>query len=320
MKPILIFLAGLCFFTLSQAQTIQKDKSAANSAVVSIKQTDSLNLEIEKKEIQLNQKLQDATQTINYLNSVIGSFGQILTILGIFIAVVALALPIIMYQFGIKPSQRALKELESNIDSRLSAYLKETRNKTINQALDDMEHGNLEKKNQAIAYLSITHPEGLSDQQRFKIYSLLVKGSDLPAVRTNLGFILGTTKNEYADLIFKNQVMLKDPVLKAMAYMYYSKTGFLNYRETIAELINSAEKPIEKFVTLITMLGQHSHQDVLTLINDEKLLDLIALSEMDNVMQHAIFVLEHQKLTKEQIEQSYLQQKSDQIASGNSIL
>jgi hypothetical protein len=138
------------------------------SSSIGISKIDSLKNHIDEQKNIIN----NASNTISYLNSIINSYSVTFSILTIFIAIIALALPIMTYQFGIKPSQKALKELESNMDARLIKYLKEKRNKDIADALANISGGNNERKSQALSYLSITSHEGFTDNQIFQIFQI----------------------------------------------------------------------------------------------------------------------------------------------------
>lgn len=277
-----VVIIFICWLPLSaQTPVVTSPQLNGNIKISSdnnSKKIDSIKKDIIKREENLSQKLIDASNTIDYLNSLVNSFGQIFTILGIFIGIITLALPIIMYQFGIKPSQRALKDLELNIDTRLSTYLKTVREKEIDTAIENIKSGSTEKKNQAITYLSLTHHEGLTDQQFFRIYNILNNNLSQTNIKSQLAFILTTNKNEYAELLFGSEELRKDPTIKYMGYLYFSKTGFTNHRKSLADVINSSENPGLELNTFVTSLSQYSYTDTIEFFNDKELIDLIEAS------------------------------------------
>ena len=261
----------------------------------------------------LENRLDDASKTIEYLNSIVNSFGQIFTVLGIFIGVIALALPVVMYQFGIKPSQRALKELELNIDSRLEKYLKNARDKEIDNAIANIDAGSDEKKNQAISYLTLTNHEGLTDQQLFKIYSILNKNRSQTNIKSQLAFILSATKNEFAEALFTKDEMTTDPIINQMGYLYFIKTGFENHRTTISNVITSAGNSLQEFNTFIINLAQYSSEYVIALFNDQELIDSInsiLTTEMKDSLPH---ILDSVNISDEVFKGTYLFSKLENI-------
>jgi len=86
---------------------------------------------------------------------------------------IAIGLPIITYQFGVKPSQNALKELETNLDNKVAAYLEKTRNEQVKKSIEHLKGDNNDLKGQAISFLSLTQHEGFSDEQMFEFFRLL---------------------------------------------------------------------------------------------------------------------------------------------------
>ncbi len=280
MKLLFFFLITITCWLPSTARTPIKAVSTINkNSKLTIedisKKSDSVNKDLEKHEEVLSEKMSDASKTIDYLNSLVNSFSQIFTILGIFIGIITLASPIIIYQFGIKPSQRILKELELNFDTRLSTYLKTAREKEIDAAIENIKTGNTEKKNQAMAYLSLTHHEGLTDQQLFRIYNILKNNISQTNIKSQLAFVLTTNKNEYAESLFDSEESRKDPTIKFMGYLYFAKTGYTNYRSSLAGVINSSENPSSELNTFVSTLSQYSHTDLVDLFNDKVLTDLI---------------------------------------------
>jgi len=244
--------------------------------------TEKQNYENRKRDI-LKDNLEESSNTISYLNSVIGTYGIILTVLGLFIAVIALIVPFLTYQFAVKPSREALKDLEKNFDSRLEQYLWDNRNKQINKAIDNIRIGNAEEKSQAISFLTFTNSEGLTDEQLFQIYNILRKNQSDYSIKSQLSFILSSKRTDYATELFNSSQIIKDPVIKQMAMLYFAKTGFKNNYEGLIHIIGDKANQEINFNSFIGTLHEYNSADVIDAINDIKLIDLLSKQTLRNL-------------------------------------
>lgn len=224
-------------------------------------------------EINIDAKLNDASKTIEYLNSLSSSFGSLFTILGIFIAIISIIIPILTYFFGIQPYKKTLEDLEKNIDKRLENYIKETRDKSISKSLKNILEGNSESKNLALSFLTFTQPEGFSENQFFQIYSIVKKLNNDYQVKSQLAFILSNAKTDYSKELFNSEEVINDPVIKQMAYMYYGKIGFKENYHGIEKILSASDDQATELKTLIYYIGQYSNSEIALFINDIKIID-----------------------------------------------
>lgn len=311
MKQILFsFLLFWCIST-SYSQDKQLEYEIERSKVTKAVEKwdakmDSFFVAVKEQEIRLDQRVSDSSRTIEYLNSLINAFGQIFTILGIFIAIIALALPIITYQFGIKPSQKALKDLEANMDSRLENYLKNARNKEIENALKNIREGSAEFKSQAISFLALTQHEGFSENQMFQIYSILNKNWNEHSVKSQLAFILSTRRNDYADELFNGDDIMQDPVIKQMAYLYFAKTGFQNNLSGIIKILNGSQNQLQEFSTLAFNLMQYSSADVIRLFDNETIISSLEVATLQKMNTEFTSTLKSLNVDTSAFEKTYL--------------
>lgn len=310
---LLIFALFCCLplVLFSQSSTESKNRIQLEQKKLDLKiqEIDSLSREIDRKEVLLDKKVQDSSKTIDFLNSLVGSFGQIFTVLGIFIGIIALALPIVTYQFGIKPSQRALKELEANIDNRLSNYLSNTRNREIEKAISFVKDGTTEEKSKAMAYLSLTYHEGFSDSQLFKIFSVLNKNIGSLSIKSQLSFLLSSQKNDYADILFTKDSMLADSILNQMGYLYFTKTGYKNYLKTIGELINESGNPFAELQSFFFNLSQYSSHDLIEAFDNVPFLDSLNKIDYPNIKDSITNSLLDLNITQELFSNTYFYRK-----------
>lgn len=313
MKYLLLVLF-LSFFICGFGQ--KKANLANDSTKLALKnelrKMDSVSKVIKQKEAILDKKLNDASQTIGYLDSLINSFGQIFTILGIYIGLISLIAPILVYQFGIKPSQRALKDLETNFDKRLADYLRNTRNSEIDKAIDNIQNGTVEKLHQALSFLSLTQHEGFSDVQLYRIFSTLKKAADLNT-RSQLAFILSTIRNEYAETFFSVETMTADPVLKQMGYLYFAKTGFAHHVNKLKDIFNLSAPNTQEYLYFLSHLAQYSFNHTIDYFNDENLIDNLHPSILSDIKINIPTYLTSLSIPEQKYQETYLFRKLQSI-------
>jgi hypothetical protein len=303
MKYILTFLIILSFgvFNQTYAQTsknnlkLEKVKKELNNTIFELNlRVDSLNANNTHSISVLNAKIDDlnskseiqkedftksinnASTTIEYLNSVVSSFEIIFAILGIFIAILTLIIPFATYQYAVKPSQDALKDLESNFDSRLKTYLEDNRNRQIENALSNIQGESSELKHQGISFLTYIQNEGLSDDQLFQIYNILKMNLSDNSIKGQLAFILTTRKTIYSNELFNSIENLNDPVLKQMAIIYFAKTDYKENYNGITRILKKSETQLVDFHSLILNFNQYSIEDVKDFLNDSKIIGLLS--------------------------------------------
>ncbi|WP_461633771.1 hypothetical protein [Labilibaculum euxinus] len=236
---------------------------------------------LQQKQIEIKQK--NASGTIEYLSTSVGTFGVIFTVLTCLIAIVTLGLPVLTYQFGIKPSRIALKELEINMDSRLEEYLRNTRNKQIGKAIENLLGENAELKNQGLSFLSLTHHEGFSDEQMFKIYKVFKKYINEQTTKNQLAFVLSSRKNDYADELFTDKQQLEDDVVKTNALMYFAKVGVSENMNGIKALLTNSDDQLRDYFALLAFVNMYSTGDLSNVINSPDIISYLKNETLQNL-------------------------------------
>lgn len=219
--------------------------------------------------------MDEAANTISYLNSVTSTFSNIITFLGILIGIIALVVPFATYQYAVKPSKEALRDLEKYFDNRLEQYLWDNRNKQIDNAILKIKDGSPEEQNQAISYLTFTQSEGLTDAQLFQIYNIIKKNNFAINIKSQLLFILSSRKTDYASELFNSKAINEDPVIKQMAIIYFAKTGYKNNYDGIIHFLSSNENQEITFNTLIGNLNHYNTSEINDVFNDSKIIDTL---------------------------------------------
>ncbi len=314
-KILLFLLISISYnsYAFCQVQNTQyyiKLQHAQTAVSTLNNKVDSLNNKIKYLEIDLNRRINDSSKTIEYLNSLSNAFGPLFTILAIFIGIITLVLPILTYLFAIRPSQRALKELEQNIDNRLATYLKDSRNKSIDSAIKNLSTGNAEEKSQAISYLNYTHPEGLLKTQLFELFRILKK-NPVGTIKYQLAFILSSRKNEYADEYFAGDQLYDDYSVKTAAFSYFSKIGFSYYKDSICKILSNSPNQQWDIQVLLSSLYQNRNDDIPHFLNSKEIVDTLNENTLIFVKQSFGDLIKQFKIEQRDFENSYLFEKAN---------
>ncbi|RDK82785.1 hypothetical protein [Marinirhabdus gelatinilytica] len=268
---------NLLSLTSNYVQRVDSMASATNKV-------DSLRTELIKLQAENNSEIiKQASTTIEYQSELISSFGTIYTILTILIAIIAVGLPIVVYQFGIKPSKDALKQLENNLDEKVAIYLSKNRSQQIAKSIKDLGEDDAELKAQAISFLSLTLHEGFTDQEMFEFNRLIKSGKLSDSHLGSIAYLLGSRVNEYANDIFSDAKYLKNNNLKVQAFQYISKIGLDNFMEPVLELFKKTDNQYGEFINLLTFVNINSKSEALKVFNNKELIDILSDETLKNI-------------------------------------
>lgn len=262
-----------------------------------------------EKEESLLKNLDDSSNLIEYLNSIVSTYEVLFAILGIFIALVTLILPFATYQYAVKPSKEAIKDLEKDFDSKLSSYLENLRNKQIDDALDKINNENPEERSRAVSFLTYIQNEGLNDVQMFKIYQLIKHDNYDNSVKGQLAFILATRKTDFADELFNSDLIINDVAIRQMAQLYFAKTDFRKNMTGIKLMLSDEETQMVSFNTLLIYLNQHSSNDINDFINTSEIIDLLTDDTLRSLKVSMQSIINSLNNTDVQFESSVLDEK-----------
>ncbi len=308
-------------FVYGQKQTNQSDSLVINKKFVELfdsihilqSQLQELKNKQEWKNEILNQRLEQASETISSQSSLLSGFGILYTIITIVIALIGVALPILTYQFGIRPSKEALKEFKINADNIIKSYLKETRQKQISQSIEDLKGDNTEKQAQAISFLAVTQHEGFNDQELFEFYRLIKSGKVNSQFTNTIAYLLSSKTNQYADEIFSDTELLKLDAIKHSAFQYFIKAGVKNYIQPLKKFLENNENQRNDFFMLLALSGDESSQIVI--LNSNELVDTLTSETLKNLNRTMTNLLQTMKLPNGKYTTTYFYRK---IESTNS--
>lgn len=228
----------------------------------------------------LEERIMQASDTIANQNALLTGFGILYNIITVTIALIAIALPILTYQFGIKPSQNALKEFEKNIDKKILDFLNRKRDEQIEEAIENLKSQNRELQSNAILFLSFSQYQKFSDQQLFKIFKLLNSGELDSADEGAIAYSVSNQQNEYATEYFTKAVEKVNPTIKYAAIRYFAITDIKNYLPVLKKIIADASKRDSEYFALVVHLSNISKKVAFTILNSREIIDILSSEDL----------------------------------------
>lgn len=222
----------------------------------------------------LEERIAQASDTINNQSTIIGSFEVIYSILTIIFTIIGLLVPIVTYYYSVKPSRDQIKNLESNFDKRLEEYLKSSRLENIDNAIKSLSSNSAELKQNAITYLSLTQHEGLTDIQYFKLYKVLTNDSIDSTQKHSLGFILTGKENEYATEYCTSILRSRSLYNEYIPARYFGMIGINKYVQNFVNYLLSVPEKNDAFMRIISHMKIASLESVLELLNSDLIINL----------------------------------------------
>ena len=267
-----------------------------------------------KNEI-FEQRVQQASDTIANQNSIIDGFGVLYGIITVVIALIAIALPILTYQFGIKPSQNALKEFEKNADKRMEDFLEKTRNKQIEQAIENIKSQNPELKNKATTFLSLTQYQGFTDEQLYKLFLILKSENVDEITKGQIAFSISNKKSDYATEYFTTALQNNYISVKYAAIKYFDNIGFDNHSDIFRDLISKSEDKYTELVSLLNILYTLNKKSILMVINNKDVVDSLDQKALKAFKEELSSLNVIWKFNDNEFEKSYLNEKAKNTSS-----
>jgi hypothetical protein len=310
----------LFFFLLMSISFGQKpqEKKTIDKIVIELsdtmkllrQQVQAINIKQEWKNQILEERLKQASDTISCQNSLFDGFGVLYTIITIVIALIGIALPILTYQFGIKPSQLALKEFENNAEKKMEEFITKTRNKQIEQAIENLKSQNQELKSNAITFLSLTQHQGFTDEQLYKLFLLLKSDSIDQSIKGTIVNSISSRKSDFATDYFSEAIKdSKNINIKFAAIRYFAIIGIENYLNVFRDLISNAVDKNTEFITLLTYVFSSNKNSVIPILNDKELIDKLDDNTLKMLKSSMSIFITSWQISDKEFEKSYLNQK-----------
>ncbi|HMK24425.1 MAG TPA: hypothetical protein VK483_00245 [Chitinophagaceae bacterium] len=267
----------------------------------------TLSEQISLKNVILEERLKQASDTISNQNALSDGFGVIYTIITIIVALLGIVLPILTYQFGIKPSQKALKEFENNIDKKFEQYLIDSRNSQIEQATENLKSQNQELKSNAVTFLSLTQHQGFNDQQLFKLFLLLKSSNIDQTTKGTIAYSISNRKSDFATEYFYEALKDSSNVgVKYAALRYFANIGIENHLKIYRDLISQANDKLLEFSTILIHNGSINKNANIILINDKEFIDGLGVTATNSLRNDFEIYSKSWQINEEDISNSYL--------------
>lgn len=309
MKKIILFL--LFFVSINFIFSKSLGNTENNRIGVLDKKVDSL-IEIQKiSEVTiLKERIIQATETIENQSAIISSFGTLYTIITIVLALIGVALPILTYQFGIKPSQKALEDFERNSERKFNEFLTISRNAEIENAIKNLIDKDSSVQNTAINFLSLNYHALLSNNQLLKIIDIITNEKLDNTTISQLYHVISNQKNDVVKKYFEKQINLNN-VSKDSLILYYAIKAFsyYEYNSYNKALKNYVTANSEKFLEVISYMGVITKSNVIKLLNDDAIIDQLDQEDVEKIKTSIEFYVTDWQENKSNYENTYLGKK-----------
>lgn len=227
----------------------------------------------------LEQRIDQANDTISNQGAIISSFEVIYSILTIVFTIIGLLVPIVTYYYGIKPSRDQIKNLEANFDKRLEQYLTTSRHENIDKAISGLTSNSAELKQSSLTYLSLTQHEGLTDLQYFRLYKVLASEGIDSVQKHSLANILTGKENEYATEYCVSILRSKSPYNEYIPARYFGMIGIKKFIPNFVEYLQTINDKSDAFTRIISHMKIVSLDSVLDLLNSDEIIVLFNKSD-----------------------------------------
>lgn len=312
MKKILFFVFLIILNEFSYGQKINKNIHPNNRIEVLEKKIDSIiSIQESQKTRILEERINQATETISNQNSIITSFGTLYSIITIVFALIGIALPILTYQFGIRPSQNALKDFEKTSEEKFNKYLEEKQVKEIDNAISNLKSEDSFTRNNSIKFLSLNYHNGFNTNQIDSLLQLLKDNSLEESTINQIHNCISNQKNENVKIYYLNYLSSTNTT-EVDAKIYYcikflNNYDFSDYKYNLANYISNKEY---SFIVITTYLSQFSKSVLINLFNENNIINNLTENELNSLKSSQESYLKSTwKITKQEFEATYLFEK-----------
>lgn len=303
----------LLFFLLSNGVILANKIDSIHSKL----RADSLEHVIERYESRnqiLEERLDQASDTIAGQSSLLGGFGIIYTIITMIIAVLAIALPILNYQFGIKPSREALKEIQSGLDKKFSEFLSQSRETQVDDSITKLADADYTVRQMASSYLSLTQHLGFSEYQLFRLYGFVKKGELDLNTKSLIANFLTSKETSFATSFFIEEMRSQSMDMKHYALKYFIVAGGIaRHMDHIVEYVSQSPHKDVAYNGLIANVVSFDVESVLILLNNKELVNVLGEEDLKELRKTSFLYPKIWRIPEEKLEQTYLYKRMNSI-------
>lgn len=238
-------------------------------------------------EKQLEERIRTASEALEIHSTVFSGFEAYLAIVGIFLGVISLAVPIgaaiFTYLQAIKPARAALARvarLERKLQARLlrdvNDFLANREHERVEQALAEIEGAESTSRNEALMYLSLNQHYKFSEPQLLRIYGLLRLSPPLDDYsRQVLTMLLSGRVSRFADDYFRSSI---DPNPQFGAHLFYaikyiSIRGPEPFMDRLRDFVLNTANHSQNLLLLVSHLRNFAPTYVTAILNDAEISD-----------------------------------------------
>lgn len=320
---------------------IQTEVNQAKKSLDILMQSfDSLKIEFnnqKKLNTELQHSLEQSNSVISNLNSLIGSFGTLYTVITLVFGVLGVSLPLVLYFTTRKEAERAivrfdksvedvkrkfdlykdeinilivkrLTEITLNLEKRFKDFLVKDVEQNIEQAIINLGHSSEDIRKNGAEYIRNVYSKDLSKPQLYKIKLLLQQNRYSQDVIDKLTSLLYDFLNDDYCIDYFLNVWHYPHLYSVINVRYYSyryvlKCNLPQKMESMTKLILLTDHPSDEYLRVIDWISSDRKDIVIDLINYKSLNDnqLINKDRIIEKLTHNSF-----DELREQIIQSYL--------------
>jgi DNA repair exonuclease SbcCD ATPase subunit len=303
MKTIILSL--LLILTVSFSFGQPKEKYSINKKVAELadsmnhlnKQIQVLNDKVkvldDKKEMKnqiLEERLEQASNTVENLTSQIHSYGVLIVILTLIVAIIGIVMPLNAargikeykenlkdYKEGIKAYKEELKDHIKDIHGKITEVLVNKRDEEIDDVVKNFRSENKVLKNVALNYLLMTQHQGFTDHQLFKLFNILKSKHIDDGTKTQIAYAISKKESEYLTDYFKEAINNKSSSsIKYPALQYIATFEIDGYLKIFRDFLAGSKDKIAGYIDLIGSISSTSMTDIEVikeLLNDKELIN-----------------------------------------------
>lgn len=311
MKKTFYILLFFLIFSNSNSQTKVNNYKEQIEIQTINKKIDSI-INSERKTKILEERINQATETISNQNSMISGFGTLYTIITIVFAIIGIALPILTYQFGIKPSQKALEEFDKNAEKKFMNFMNSKKQEEIDNAILNLNNEDIFIKNNALNYLSLNYHLGFNETQIIKLIKFIEKNIGDDTFNMQLAHCLTNQKNDDTKDFFinylRNSTKIDNLIYYCMKFLsFYDYNDYKDsFKKYVSELSGS-------FSVILNYTSLFSRETTKKIMNDKEVIDKLKPEDFAYLKSSWNHHLDSWKMNENEFKKTYLFQKIENL-------
>ncbi|MBY8962659.1 hypothetical protein KJK34_07830 [Flavobacterium sp. D11R37] len=220
----------------------------------------------------LENRIIQATDTINNQNATISSFSTAYTVAGWLLGILAFISTFAIYLFGIKPSEEAIDNLENTMDGKIIEYFNDKHTEDMKYAINNLESDNVQNQNKGLYYLQLNLYDSIPEDKLYRIVNIAksnkLNEQQFYALTQYLYYSDSKIVKEYFEYILTSNSY--NVSVKNISSNYFTKPSqILEGLETIKNYVINSKDASNDFSDLVRNFIETNNKEAVTfLIND----------------------------------------------------